>query len=731
MSLITKVKKGLGKLMGKKELVIDAEKEEADYELLEQWKPVFEADKRAKAPWDKRFDQWEEIYDAGRDFKNMEDESNNANKKARTVINFPRMIVESLIDLQVPDPDFKAVSGDDEDIIEALKHYVMYVVRSARPSLEEMNLHNERRVMKLGGAFTKVHWNNNAKKAGYVGEIELSAPHPKDIIPNHGATSIDDMEHYHHPNNRTSNYITRKWKNITKDMLEQKGQLFREYDEMAGSQRISVGDSQSGDQEMGLEKYTIIETSYLDEDGDICKFWWSGDLVLLHTPKFYYRREDDKSIMKSQKYKGKDADYYIPKSWDLVYQPFIPRDKCFWGISIMEDVHDINEAIKKAVFMHEEQHLKGTKKILCDSQEVKIALESAISSIIYVKDPVQTVREIDMNGNVDGVAWIEKLKEWMQLLTGATNSALGVRDAGVTSGKQAQVYVEQANFKVALKSAYKASAYKRVYRVIADFAMAFVDEERPFRIKGTPPPVAPDPNADPTAEQPPQPKAMYGKFDRLNMLKDKSGNYVYPDFDIEINAESGFMKSKSEVFNTLSNLAGQGRFEPNPGNLTFLKLLNKLGVPDLQMVIDEMAANIKQVQAIPPKENTAAKAPSESISFKDMPGAGKIQMAAKAGIEITAEDILNLESQLAKVKTPQGSNTKEVPATSPQMPQEAPNAQTQTNIPPEIAKALEAYPEPIQKLLLQMDPEKMMVLLQHPDELVKALQGLMGGGQGG
>jgi len=129
----------VGKLMGKKEMVVDAEKEEADYELLEQWKPVFEADKRAKAPWDERFDQWEEIYDAGRDFKNMEDENNNANKKARTVINFPRMIVESLIDLNVPDPDFKAVAGDDEDIIEALKHYVMYVVRSAQPSLEEMN----------------------------------------------------------------------------------------------------------------------------------------------------------------------------------------------------------------------------------------------------------------------------------------------------------------------------------------------------------------------------------------------------------------------------------------------------------------------------------------------------------------------------------------------------------------------------------------------------------------
>lgn len=705
MSLMTKLKRGWGELMGNKEMVVDAKKEEEDAELLEKWQPVFEADKRAKMPWNNRFDAWESIYNAGRDFQNMEDENNNANKSPRTIINFPRMIIESLIALDVPDPDFKAVAQDDEDTIEALKHYVMYVVRSAQPSLEEMNLHNERRVMKLGGAFTKIHWNNNAKKAGYVGEIELSAPHPKDIIPNHGATSIDDMEHYHHPNNRTANYITRKWKHITKDMLEQKAQLFKEYDEISGSQRITISDQESGDQEMGLEKYTIIETTYLDEDGDLCKFWWSGDLVIIHIPKFYYRR-DNGEILKSHEYEGKDADYYIPKSWDLVYQPFIPRDKCFWGISIMEDVHDINEAIKKAVYQHEEEHLKGNIQLLVGSQELKIALESSISKVHYVQDPNQNVKEINMRGNVDGVAWINQLKEWMQLLTGATNSALGVRDAGVTSGKQAQVYVEQANFKVALKSAYKASAYKRIYRVIADFAMAFVDEERPFRIKGTPPP-----NLDPTA---PQPKAMYGKFDRLAMLKDKSGNFIYPDYDIEINAESGFMKSKSEVFNTLSNLAGQGRFEPNPGNLTFLKLLNKLGVPDLQAVIDEMAQNVKLSQENKPNEGPPPKGPAESISFKDLPGVGKIQMAAKAGIQLSTEDVAQIQAMGERATT------------SPQMPQEQPQAQEQTNIPPEIQQALQGYPEPIQRLLLQMEPDKLMVLLDNPDQLMEIIKGMMG-----
>jgi len=736
MSLLTKAKKAVGKIMGKKEMVQNAEQEEADRELIERWQPVFEADKRAKKPWDARFDQWEAIYDAGRDFQNLEDEFSNSGKTPRTIINFPRMIVESLIELKIPDPDFKAVSGDDEEVIESLKNYVMYVVRSAQPSLEEMNLHNERRVMKLGGAFTKIHWNNSTKRAGYVGEIELSAPHPKDIIPNHGATSIDDMEHYHHPNNRTANYITKKWKHITRDMLEQKAQLFKEYDEISGSQRISVGDSESGDQEMGLEKYTIIETTYLDEDNEQCKLWWSGDLVILHTPKFYHRRDEDGvSLKESHEYEGKEADYYIPKSWDLIYQPFIPRDKCFWGISIMEDIHDINEAIKKAVYQHEEEHLKGNIHLLVGSQELKIALESSISKVHYVPDPNQSVKEINMRGNVDGVAWINQLKEWMQLLTGATNSALGVRDQGVTSGKQAQVYVEQANFKVALKSAYKASAYKRIYRVIADFSMAFVDESRPFRIKGDPPapPMPTSPDAPPTPGQaaPPvpvdpnatKPKAQYGKFNRLAMLKDQSGNYIYPDFDIEISAESGFMKSRVEIFNTLSNLAGQGRFEPNPGNLTFLKLLNKLGVPDLQGVIDEMGEIIKQSQAAPPKQEIP-KPPTESIPFKDLPPSGQIQMAAKAGIQLTVEDIQQMQAIL------QAQNQEKQPQ-APRSPDSNQQPQGKPKLSPEIMKALEKLPEPVARLLSQMEPDKLMVLLDNPNELMAVVEQIMAEVQGG
>jgi hypothetical protein len=373
------------------------------------------------------------------------------------------------------------------------------------------------------------------------------------------------------------------------------------------------------------------------------------------------------------------------------------------GISIMEDVHDPNEAIKKAVHQQEEESLKGTKKFIVDSPEMKIALESSASSVEVISDPEHNVKVFDTSSGIDKVSWINQLKEWMQLLTGATNSVLGVRDQGVTSARQAQVYVEQANFKVALKTAYKASAYKRIYRTIADFALAFVDETRPYRIKGEPPA-----NLDPDA---PQPKAQYGSFDRLAMLKDRSGNYIYPDFDIEINADSGFMKSRVEVFNTLSNLAGQGRFEPNPGNLTFLKLLNKLGVPELQSVIDEMAQIIKQAQQVPPKEEN--KLPTESISFRDLPPTGKIQMAAKIGIQLTPEDVAQMDAVTGRGEGLGQAQT-----------------QNEGNPPREQEQdPLAQYPEPIRRLLEAMNPEALKVFLaQDPDEQIQILQQITGAG---
>ena len=138
----------------------------------------------------------------------------------------------------------------------------------------------------------------------------------------------------------------------SKDMLEEKAILYAEYDEILGDQRITtVTDTTGVSKDTGLGKYTIIETTYRDDDGDICKLWWSGDLLIKHLPKFFYRRDEETGepymtetieagsmLRKSVDEQGNpiyskidsdiEAEHYIPTCWDIVYQPFIMRDKC-------------------------------------------------------------------------------------------------------------------------------------------------------------------------------------------------------------------------------------------------------------------------------------------------------------------------------------------------------------------------------------------------------------------
>lgn len=593
--------------------------EQEQNELLAYWKRIFNQDYNAHKPWREQWDQWEREYQGWREFGNIRDTVNAANKQVRTIINFPRMIIEALIDLNIPQADFRPVAKDDEKAVESLKNYVSYVVRSSQPTLEEINLSNERRVLKFGGAFYKVHWNNNIKRAGYVGDIEISMPHPKEIIPNHSATGIHDLEHYHHVTNKTAKAILRQWPHLTKEDLENKAILYKEFDETVSNDNIMTT-QEEGDRDSGLNRYTIIETTYRDEDGDICKLWWSGDLLIKHIPKFYYRRDENGNIMEKepleedlvvragidpetgeeryvtipayQKVPTGEVDPetgepvyelvqtelepYIPKCFDIIYQPYIPRDRCFWGISIFEDLHDPFESIKKFIYIVEEKFLRGDKKIIVDDEELKNKLLDPLSEIIVAQNAAN-VKTVDFGG-IDGIALIEKWKEWMQLMTGATNPVLGVHDPGVKSGKQAQTYIDAANFKVAIKSAYKAAAYRQLYRVIADFALAFADYDRPYRLTGN--------NLT-------ESEVIYGTFNRLNMLRDDNGNLIWPDFDIENKTgDAGWMQSKGQIFENVTILANNGRFEPSPGNLYLLKILQKLGIPYLDDIISEMEQEV-------------------------------------------------------------------------------------------------------------------------------------------
>jgi hypothetical protein len=579
-----------------KDKVDEIQKSEEDKRLLEKWQKQYEVDKSEKDPWNEYMDEWEAFYHGNREFGNIKRDDG---KEPRTIVNFPRLFLEAQIDANVPEPLFKPVAPDDEEAVKSIQAQVEYAVRAAEPSIEELNLEDERTVRKFGKSFFKVHWNNQVKRAGYVGDVEISNPHPKDIIPNAGCKRLDEMEHYHHPVNKTENYVLRRWPHITKEQLEKEAAYDDQYDVMSDTQEITIEAPQISEQESGLRRYTIIETTYKDKDGDIGKLWWSGDLLLEHLPKFFYRRDPEtgeivtKEVIDYQRdMQGNpvldeagnpipiEADYYVPKRFDLVDRAYIPRDKCFWAISAIEDLIDPQESLKKVLYIEEEKLLKGTTKILTNDPSLSAQLQNPLSEIIYSPN-LNAVQSVKMDDGGDrGLQWMDKMKEYMQLLTRQTNAALGQETPEVTSGKQAEYYINQAMQVVDLAVAYKISTYKRLYRIIADFYMAFGDYDRPWRLAG-------EGGQD-----------VFGTFNRLALLRDMNGNFVYPDFDIEIGAEAGFLKSRMQILQLILALARDNRFVPTPDNLMILQILDKVGVPHLKDAIKNMEAMLLQQQAV-------------------------------------------------------------------------------------------------------------------------------------
>lgn len=620
--------------------------EEAQRSFIETWKKQFQNDRTFKSTIDTEMNLYEEYYQGKRRFDNLRAAGENANRDVRTVLNFVRMVVEALIDLSVPTPDLAAIALDDEDAVKLLGTYVEHVCTAA--DLEEINLENERRVKKFGGAFFKVHWNTAIQYGEYVGDIEISNPHPLHIVPNAGCTSEKDMEHYHHIINQTAKYVLRRWPHVTKEELEDKAILYAEYDSLDNS----TSDSNPNTKESGLNRYSIIETTYRDDDGDICKFWWSGELLIDHTKKFYWHRDDNGEPTKFETLKpgtpirigtdpetkepifrtvepqldeydmpildeegipiGEKVEYYIPKRWDIVYQPYLPKDLSFWGTSMIEDIRDIYEAILKAVYIQEESFLRGRKKITTDNEEDAKKLMDPGSEVITVRG---TIGQIDLGTNIDGIGWMEWLLSKLQLITGATNAAMGVHDPGVKSGKQAQLYVSQANFKANLASTYKAIAYKKLYSIVADFAMAFCDDDRPFRLAGE------------------KNKPEYASFSRLSMLRDNSGHVIYPNWDIAVSSQSGFMQNKSEIMNNIVMLANNKNFDPTPGNLLYLKILQKLGMPYLENILQEMEIEVKKQEEIQAEQREMQMKQQEQGLLNQQQGQGNAPSQAQAPLD--------------------------------------------------------------------------------------------------
>ncbi len=195
-----------------------------------------------------------------------------SNVTALTVRNITYEIVESQVSSDIPMPKADATSYSERRSRNA--ESIERLCRAVRRQLpfDELNDIDERYTYIYGGSVWYVDWDNNAEYMGEVGAVRVHCLSPRDFVPQPGICSVEDMEYCFLRFTVTKGEAARKY-GVTLKQLELSEPCF-EYD--AG---IPEGDA-----------IYVTVCFYKDDEGDICRYVFSGELELSNLPKYYYRK---------------------------------------------------------------------------------------------------------------------------------------------------------------------------------------------------------------------------------------------------------------------------------------------------------------------------------------------------------------------------------------------------------------------------------------------------------
>jgi hypothetical protein len=536
--------------------------DEHELEQLQKWKKKFEL---AKQNWDTTLmDEREMIYNGTHDVdKNINDTANKSRTKANNVQNIVYEFIESQIDITIPQPSVKSKYAGYEHLAkmieESIKNDLMEI------GLERINDENERTTPIQGWSMIKIHWNPDFKHHLYRGEIELTNPHPKTLVPQPGVYDIQKMEYFFLLSSQTKNYVKRRYgKELGSSDSEQYPEINRFHDGQA-----VTGDS---------EKVTIIECWYKDDDGDICKFTWCNETVLEDLPKFYFRRlekcikcgavkglEDEcqniidegdeftgplvcgskKFKMSVEKYEVLDAPvtlqngntipagtkipYFVPRRYPIVIQRNVPVNFQLGGQSDVDVIRDQADAIKKIISRIEEKIIRGSA-IIKALEDHRFKLSNALYEVVRGNmQQLQALGVINLTADVIAELQVaQHLYKAAQDTLGITNSWQGKEDTTAKSGIAKQIQVQQSSGRFESKRFNKYSAYKELFEIMFEFKLAFYDELRPYLAKGQ------------------MGQSEYGQFNKYEFLMQDASNqwYYNTDFLFVANAGEGLPKDK-------------------------------------------------------------------------------------------------------------------------------------------------------------------------------------------
>ena len=197
-------------------------------------------------------------------------------EKAKAVWNISHKLVEGSIDTNIPQPQVTPALHCEHHIRNAARITNLISMLLDKQPFEIYNDQQERTVKIAGTAGFNVEWDVESSTHTTVGEVQITPIRPQNIYPQPGITDINDVDYVF------INYVT------TRAELMRKYSLSEEDVEKTEFEPTYDRDSERPTNDEDVVTLTVMW--YINELGDVCRFAYSGDLLLEDDDDYYSRK---------------------------------------------------------------------------------------------------------------------------------------------------------------------------------------------------------------------------------------------------------------------------------------------------------------------------------------------------------------------------------------------------------------------------------------------------------
>ncbi len=428
-------------------------------------------------------------------------------ERALTVRNITYEIIESQVSSDIPAPKVDAACYSEKRTRNARAAECLLSSLRDKLPYEELNDIDERYTYIYGGSVWYAEWDNSMRRGREIGGIRLYCLSPAAFIPQPNISNVEDMEYCFLKFTTTKSELARKY-GIDEERLELSEREFE------GEKNIYDSDT-----------VTLISAFYKDESGDVCRFVFSGDLVLSDIPRYYKRKirvcrrcgggvgtcrckmpehtdidiEDEEILGDISTVGGTmipaaaapdtpdgmpartRIPYYTPRSFPIVIRKNTSLEGALFGQSDCEYIRPEQQAINKIESRILQKLLRaGITPIM--PEDASITLNNSVFGQVIRMKPGESAAQygkVDTTPDItQDIAEAERLYDHSKRILGISDALQGLDTANAESGYARQLKISQASGRLESKKKMKHTAYAALDRIVFEQYLAFADEPR-------------------------------------------------------------------------------------------------------------------------------------------------------------------------------------------------------------------------------------------------------------